>query len=563
MQSRTRTEFDVVVIGSGASGGWAAKRLAESGIKVALVEAGRAHRDDEFMEHQRPFELPYHNLSRELLRKERPRQADCYACTEFNQHWFASDRDEPYTHPEDKPFSWQGRIRLVGGRTNVWGRQSYRLSQQDLKGYSFDGEGADWPLSYEDLVPYYELVEDYVGISGQAEGVPELPDSHFQPPMPLTCAETLVRSKVKEAFGRTVTIGRTANLTRPLNGRSACHYCGPCERGCATHSYFNSAFTTVSDALATGNCTLITNAMVHQVMMDPDRQRATGVRYVDRVTRETGEVRGRIVVLCAQALESARILFNSATLRHADGLANSGGVLGHYLMDHLWVAGGSTGDFPDIPALPTLGQPARPNGMYVIRFRNTASGPRSKNFVRGFGFQGGNRVGLDWGAAGFGDEWLRAMLEPVTRVRFAGFGECLPYYDNYVEIDKNTVDTYGIPVLHINMAWGANEKAMVPDMAESASEMLEAAGAKNIEPFEVPDRVPGFGIHELGVARMGDDPKSSVLNQFQQTHDVGNLFVMDGAGFPSGACQNPTLTIMALAVRSTDFLMQEMRRGEL
>lgn len=563
MPDAMQTTFDVVVIGSGASGGWVAKRLAEAGVQVAIVEAGREHRDNEFMEHKPAFELPYHNLSRELLRKERPRQADCYACTEFNRHWFANDHEEPYTHPEDKPFSWQGRIRLVGGRTNVWARQSYRLSQQDLKGYSFDGAGADWPLSYEDLAPYYDLVEDYVGISGQAEGVPELPDGNFQPAMPLTCAETLVRTKSKEAFGRTVTIGRVANLTRPLHGRAACHYCGPCERGCGTRSYFNSAFTTVRDALATGNCTLVTNAMVYQVMMDEDRQRATGVRYVDRMTRATREIRGRIVVLCAQALESVRVLFNSATPRHPGGLANSSGVLGHYLMDHLWVAGGATGDFPDIPAPSTLGEPVRPNGMYVIRFRNTMSGPRSKKFLRGYGFQGGNRVSLDWGAAGFGEEWLQAMLEPVTRVRFTGFGECLPYFENYVEIDEGTVDAYGIPVLHINMEWGANERAMIPDMAETASEMLEAAGAKNIEPFEVPDRVPGYGIHELGVARMGNDPKRSVLNQFQQTHDVDNLFVMDGAGFPSGACQNPTLTIMTLAVRSTDYLLEAMRRGDL
>lgn len=556
-------EYDVLVIGSGASGGWAAKQLSEAGINVALIEAGRAHRDNEFMEHQRPFELPYGNLSRELLRKRQPRQTDCYACTEFNSHWFADDLEEPYTHPEDKPFSWQGRIRLVGGRTNVWGRQSYRMSEQDLKGYSFDGEGADWPLGYDDLAPYYDKVEGYIGVSGQAENVPELPDGNFQPPMPLTCGETLVRTKVKEKFGRTITIGRTANLTKPLNGRAACHYCGPCERGCATKSYFNSAFTTVSDALATGNCTLVTDAMVYQVMMDDAQNRATGVRYVDRVTRETKEIRGRRVVLCAQSLESVRILLNSATTEYAGGLANSSGALGHYLMDHLWVAGGSTGDFPDIPAPPTMGEPIRPNGMYGIRFRNAMNGPRHPDFLRGFGFQGGNRIGLDWDAAGFGEEWMKALLEPVTRVRFAGFGECLPYYENYVEIDKSTVDTYGIPVLHINMEWKENELAMVPDMAVTASEMLEAAGAKNIEPFAVPDRVPGFGIHEVGVARMGDNSKTSVLNQYQQTHDIDNLFVMDGACFPSGGCQNPTLTIMALALRSCDYLMGEMQRGNV
>ncbi len=232
-------------------------------------------------------------------------------------------------------------------------------------------------------------------------------------------------------------------------------------------------------------------------------------------------------------------------------------------MDHLWVAGGATGSFPDIPAPATMGEPERPNGMYVIRFRNTINGPRSKKFLRGYGFQGGNRVELGWDAPGFGDSWKRALLETTAKVRFGGFGECLPYFDNYVGLDKETVDIYGIPVLHVNMTWRENEKAMVPDMADTAAEMLDSAGAKDIQPFAILDRVPGYGIHELGVARMGDDPATSVLNQYQQTHDVDNLFVMDGAGFPSGACQNPTLTIMALAVRSTDYVMEEMKRGNL
>ena len=318
------------------------------------------------------------------------------------------------------------------------------------------------------------------------------------------------------------------------------------------------------DALATGNCTLITNAMVHQVVMDRDHRRATGIRYVDRVTREPREINARVVVLCAQSLESVRILLNSATTQQPNGLANSSGVLGRYLMDHLWVAGGAEGEFPDFPDRATLDRATRPNGIYVIRFRNTMAGPRSKKFVRGYGFQGGNRLELNWPAPGFGDGWKKSLLDPRdSRSGSLGFGECLPYRTNYVEIDRETVDAYGIPVLRIHMTWGANEKAMIPDMAESAAEMLDAAGAKTIRPFVVPDRLPGYAIHELGVARMGRDPRSSVLNQFQQTHDVANLFVMDGAGFPSSACQNPTLTIMALAVRSCDHLLEEMKRGSV
>jgi len=560
---KTQQEFDVLVVGSGASGGWAAKRMSEAGLRVALVDAGRPLTDANYTEHKQAYELRYRTRAPEIVRKTRPRQRDCYACTEYNYDWFANDLEEPYTTPDNKPFSWQGRMRITGGRTNVWGRQSYRLSQQDLKGYSFDGQGADWPIEYKDLVPYYEMVEDYVGISGMTENVPELPDSKFLPPMALTCAEQRVRDRIKEKFGRTLTIGRTANLTKPIHGRAACHYCGPCERGCITHSYFNAAFTTVADALKSGHCTHIPNAMVYQVVMDPTTHRAKGLMYVDRNTRQVREVYGKAVVVCAQALESARILLNSSTEQAPNGLANSSGVLGHYLMDHLWVAGGASGDFPDLPGDASLGAPHRPNGTYLIRFRNTADGERSKKFVRGYGFQGGGATSFNFNAPGFGQAYKDKLKEGATSVRLVGFGECLPYFENFVEIDKNTVDIYGIPALRISMSWGENEKAMIPDMAESATEMMEAAGAKNIEPFSVPDRVPGYGIHEVGVARMGADPKTSVLNQYQQTHDVKNLFVMDGSGFASSACQNPTLTIMALAVRSSDYLMDALKKGNL
>jgi len=379
----------------------------------------------------------------------------------------------------------------------------------------------------------------------------------------MTCAETQLSRRVKSALGRTITIGRTANLTVPLNGRSACHYCGPCERGCVTRSYFNAAFTTVADAMATGRCTLLTNAMVSQVMMDANHRRAVGIRYVDRLSRQTYELRARAVVLCAQSLESVRILLNSRTPQQPTGLANSSGALGRYLMDHLWVAGGAEGEFPEFPDRHHFNRPSRPNGIYAIRLRNTAGGPRSKEFVRGYGFQGGERGGFNLTAPGFGADWKKSLQDRPAVVVLNGFGECLPYRDNSVEIDPGTVDAYGIPVLRINMAWGDNERRMIPDMAVTAAEMLEAAGAKNVRPFTVLDRVPGYGIHELGLARMGDDPKTSVLDQFQRTHDVPNLCVMDAAGFVSSACQNPTLTIMALAVRSTEHLLGEMKRGNV
>jgi choline dehydrogenase-like flavoprotein len=288
------------------------------------------------------------------------------------------------------------------------------------------------------------------------------------------------------------------------------------------------------------------------------------VLYIDRNTREPREVFGKVVVLCAQALESARILLNSKNRQYPNGLANTSGALGHYLMDHLWVAGGARGEFPDVPAgKMSLNAPDRPNGIYVIRFQNTKNGAKSSKFLRGYGFQGGGAADFNWKAPGFGQAFKDQLKAPVTTLGLAGFGECLPYYENYVELDRDVVDIYGIPVLRIHMTWGENEKKMVPDMAETAVQMMEAAGAKNIEPYAIPDRVPGYGIHEVGVARMGSDPRKSVLNQFQQAHDVRNLFVMDASGFTSGACQNPTLTIMALAVRSTDYLMGELKRANL
>ena len=554
-----KTVFDVIVVGSGASGGWAAKRLAEAGLKVAMVEAGRAHTDDDYREHRAPFELKFRNKVGAFLEQTRPLQGRT-GCDEYNQDWFVNDLEEPYTTGKIKPFMWIGRTRITGGRTNIWGRQSYRFSDLDFKAASHDGYGVDWPVGYKEIEPYYDLVDQYVGISGRPEGLDELPDGNLQPPMNMTCTETLLRNRVNEKLGWNVTIGRVANITKPLNGRAPCHYCGPCQRGCATHSYFNSAFTTVSDAMATGKCTLVTNALVYQVLMDRDRNRARGVLYIDRVTRQAREIRGRAVVLAAQALESARVLFNSADSSYSNGLANSSGVLGHYLMDHTWVAGGATGEFPGLDGQPSLDNPARPNGIYVVRFRNTLKGPRWKNFLRGYGFQGGAATNFNWKAPGFGEAYKKALLEPVNTIALGGFGECLARWDNYVEIDRSVNDIYGIPVLRINMTWSDNEHAMIDDMPVTAAQMLEATGAKNVTPFAAHDRAPGLGIHEVGVARMGNDPKTSVLNQYQQSHDINNLFVVDGAGFTSSACQNPTLTMMALAVRSCDYLMSEMKR---
>ena len=561
MTDKSKNNYDVVVVGSGASGGWACKRLSEAGIKVALVDAGRPVADSEFTEHMPRFQLKYRDMAPEIITRTRPIQK--LFCNEYNYKWFASDIEEPYTTPANMPFTWVGRLRVTGGRTMVWGRQSYRFSDLDFKAASHDGYGEDWPIAYKDLASYYDLVEDYVGITGIPEGVFELPDGRFHPPMGLTCAETQFRNRVKEKLGWTATLGRSANITKSINGRAPCHYCGPCDRGCVTHSYFNSAFTTVADALKTGNCTHIPNAMVYKVVMDDGGSRAKGVFYIDRNTREPREVYGRVVILCAQSLESVRVLLNSSNSQYPNGLANSSGVLGHYLMDHIWVGGGARGEFPHLIEKPKINGPNRPDGIYVIRFRNPQNGPRWKNFIRGYGFQGGSSVNLNLAASGFGETYKKAVLEGINTLGLGGFGECLARWDNYVEIDPGIKDVFGIPVLRIHMTFGENEHAIIDDMADSAAQMLETAGASNIVPFKDHKREPGRGIHEVGIARMGTDPKKSVLNPFMQTHDIKNLFVMDGSGFVSSACQNPTLTIMALTVRSTDYLMGEMKRGNV
>jgi choline dehydrogenase-like flavoprotein len=561
MPDKPHHSYDVIVVGSGASGGWACKRLAEAGLKVALLEAGRPQSDKNFTEHKPAFELKYRSMAPEIVRKTRPIQVKFGVCNEYTYDWFVNDLEEPYTTPAEKPFNWMGRLRITGGRTNVWGRVSLRFSDWDLKAASLDGYGENWPLGYKDIEPYYDLVEKYVGITGSAEGLEHLPDGHFQPPVPLTCQETLFRDRVKEKLGRTVMPARSANLTRPLNGRGPCHYCGPCERGCMTHSYFNSAFTTVADALASGNCTLISNAMVYKVLMDQDHNRARGVLYIDRDTRRPHEVFSRVVVLCAQSQESVRVLLNSATPQYPNGLGNSSGVLGHYLTAHVRSGGGS-GEFPSFGAKPSLegGGPHKPLGIYIARFRNLPNTPHYKKFLRGFGYEGESTTDFNWGAPGFGEAYKKALLEPRTRIEITGFGEVLPRWDNFVELDPVVKDIYGIPVLKIHMSDGENERAMIQDMGDSAGEMLEAAGAKNIRTYAHPS-ASRWALHEAGIARMGSDPKKSVLNQFQQTHDIKNLFVMDASGFPSNPCQNPTLTIMALCVRSCDYLMSELKRN--
>lgn len=564
--------YDAIVVGSGATGGWAAKELAEKGLNVLVLEAGRkVDPSQEYNMLAWPYELPYRGFGkRSELERTQPIQSRNYACNEYSRKWFVNDLENPYTTPPDKPFYWI-RGRHTGGRSLQWGRQSYRLSNFDFKAKTHDGYGDDWPLSYEDLVPWYERVERFVGISGKEERLPQLPDSIFQPPMNFTCGEWHLKKAVdgmKDKWRR-LTIGRVAILTKSIhagtdNFRAACHYCGNCERGCDTGSYYTSISSTLPAAERTKKMTLVPNAVVSHVMLDKNTGRAKGVHYVDAITRRPAEAYGKAIVICAGTLESTRILLNSAPLDGgAEGLCNSSGALGRYLMDHAG-GGGATGVMPMLTTA-YQSQYGRANGIYIPRFRNLDRGSKQK-FIRGYGFQGGSNQSLQMGKSvvGFGAEFKKKVRDwhPWT-ISLGGFGECLARRENRVTINRDVVDAWGIPALHIDMEFGDNERQMIYDAGETAGEMLEAAGAADIRVSHGPTSVPGILIHEVGTARMGTDAKTSVLNSFNQAWDVKNIFVTDGACYVSSANQNPTLTMMAITARAMEYLAGELKAGRL
>lgn len=561
---REETAYDAIVVGSGITGGWAAKELTEKGLKTLVLEAGRPIvPEEDYVEHVPAWAMKFRGMGdRRQLQADQPIQSTCYACDEWGSKFFINDKEHPYTTEAGKPFRWI-RGRQVGGRSIMWGRQSYRWSDLDFEANLREGIAIDWPIRYADLAPWYDYVEDFAGISGEALGLPHLPDSKFLPPMELNCAEKNVRDAVARNFGgeRVITIGRVAILTQSHRGRAACHYCGPCERGCITRSYFSSVNATLPAAEQTGRMTLRPYSAVHSIVFDAKTRRASGVRVIDAKSRAAVEFRAQVVFLCASALESVRILLNSSTAEFPNGLGNSSGELGRNLMDHVMSAG-AEGTLPGNEGRVELGR--RPNGIYVPRFHNVKS--RQKEFVRGYGFQGGGwREEWERGIrqAGFGAEFKRSMSQKGPwRFSLEGFGECLPNRDNYVEIDKEKVDAWGIPVLKIHCAWGENELAIRRDMQITAAEMLAAAGARDIQIHAVNDP-PGFTIHEMGTARMGRDAKTSVLNAHNQMHDVKNVFITDGAAMVSSSCVNPSLTYMALTARACDYAVGLMKKGEI
>ncbi len=561
-----RKTYDAIVVGSGITGGWAAKELTESGLDTLVVERGPyvEHGDDYVGEHMPAWELDYRGQGdHERYADEYPVQSKCYAFGEATEPFFANDKKNPYV--QEEPFTWIRGYHL-GGRSLTWGRQCYRWSDLDFTANARDGYGVDWPIRYEDIAPWYDYVEKYVGISGKEEGLPQLPDGAFLPPMEMNVAEKQVRAGIESAYeDRTMTIGRVAVLTQQHNGRQACHYCGPCHRGCSVGAYFSSLSATLPDARATDNMTLECDSIVHSVKYDAERDRATGVRVIDRKTKETREYDGRIVFLCASTLGSTQILLNSATSRYPNGLANSSGALGHYLMDHPYQAGAS-GRVEGLADRYYHGH--RPNGTYIPRFRNLGPEPDPDvDFLRGWGSQAGaSREG--WGRAlgeeGFGADLKNDLRDPGPwSMGAGGWGEMLPRKENYVELDDDKTDAWGIPQLRINCTFSENEEKMREDMAVQLAEMLEAAGCTDVESYVNEDAAPGLCIHEMGTARMGRDSDTSVLNKWNQAHDIENLFVTDGSCMASSACQNPSITYMALTARACDYAVKELKRGNL
>lgn len=561
-QSEYTNTYDAIVIGTGISGGWAAKELCENGLKTLVLERGRMvkHIEDYPTMHIDPWdtELRGENTVQEQ-EKQLKQSRTGYTTIRESKHWFVDDLKHPYN--ETKRFDWM-RGYHVGGRSITWGRQSYRLSDLDFEANKKDGHGVDWPIRYKDIAPWYDYVERYIGVSGEILGLPQLPDGIFGPPMELNCVEQHLKEQLAKNQGRVLTIGRVAHLTGNAlhDGRSNCQYRNRCIRGCPFGGYFSSNSATLPAAERTGNMTLRPNSIAHEIIYDDTTKKATGVKVIDAETKENYIFSAKIIFCCASSMASTSILLQSKSDRFPNGLGNDSGELGHNIMDH-HLGAGASGLIDKFQNKYYTGR--RPNGIYIPRFRNLGDkDSHRKEFLRGYGYQGGGGRGAiseHVAELGYGAEYKQKMLEPGEwRMSLGGFGECLPNHENKMTLDYEQLDEWGLPTITFDAEWKENEIAMRKDMIQQAAEMLESAGFSDIETFDN-IAAPGIGIHEMGTARMGRNPKTSVLNANNQIHTVKNVYVTDGACMTSSGCQNPSLTYMALTARAVHHAVQEFK----
>lgn len=554
--------YDAIVVGTGITGGWAAKEMCEQGLKTLVLDRGRLvrHVRDYPTAGKAPWELPYGDqLTHEDRKKHAILNREGYFSSQATKHWFANELENPYV--EEKRFDWV-RSYHVGGRSIVWGRHCYRWSDLDFAANLKDGVAVDWPIRYVDLAPWYDHVESFIGVAGSAEGIAHLPDGNFLPPIPLNCLETHVKKRIEAEFrDRRLIHGRVANLTVAHQGRGRCQFRNACMRGCVSGSYFSSQAATLPAAAATGNMTLRPHSIVNSIIYDKDDRRATGVRVIDAQTQKWMEYRARVIFLNASTLGSAFILLNSTCDRFPTGMGNDSGELGCNLMDH-HLRAGAWGTYVGLQDRYYRGM--LPGALYVPRFRNVAD--QRSDYIRGFGYQGGaDRA--NWRRTVpemlIGEELKETLAEPgAWNMGLVGFGECLPYHENRVRLTDTKKDKWGQPTLSIRCEFKDNELAMRKDMQEAAVEMLEASGLDNVNGFDELSP-PGMAVHEMGTARMGRDPQTSVLNGHNQIHAVPNVFVTDGACMTSSACQNPSLTYMALTARAAHYAVDQLNKRNL
>ncbi len=554
--------YDAIVVGSGISGGWAAKELCEKGLKTLVLERGRnvEHIKDYTDSTKDPWQLTHRGSTTQEDRINSPIQSLCYAWNEVSKKYFVNDLENPYE--QVKPFSWI-RGYHVGGRSIMWARQCYRRSDIDFEANAKDGNGVDWPIRYRDIAPWYDYVEPFVGISGSLEGLPQIPDGKFLPPMEMNCLEKIVAERINKSFadGRRMIIGRAANHTLPVGDRGQCQYRNKCHEGCPFGGYFSSNSATLPAAARTGNMTLRPFSIVQEVIYDKDSRKAKGVRIIDSETLEVQEYYAKIIFLNASTLGTTAILLNSVSDAFPTGLGNGSGQVGHNLMDmHYGV--GAYGDYDGLKDKYTYGR--RPNDVYIPRFRNISEQTKRTDYLRGFSYQGGSGRGRTGWAEGIGVELKEQLTEPGNwNMELSATGEHLSYYDNKVSLHKDKKDKFGMPILSIDCEFKENEMAMRPDMMNSAAEMLEIAGIKNIKTYDK-IHTPGFYIHETGTARMGHDPKTSVLNKWNQMHEVRNVFITDGACMSSSASSpGPSVTYMALTARAVDYAVSELKKRNI